>query len=387
VNVLVASHIYPSQAYPSRGTFVHNQALFLQSLCRLEIVAPVPWFPALSGFGRWSAYGRVARSERLDGMEIMHPRYVSFPRRVLFDLAWRFYLLMLRRSVKTVPDIIHAHFAYPDGLAAVEYGRQIGRPVVISVHGYDVRELPKANPRWRVLIHKALTKADAVIASSEDIRRRVLDLGVAAQRIHAIPQGVDCELFRPGQRRSVAAGGCWRLLYVGRFDKRKGLGVLLEAVAHLQAAGQDVCLTMVGGDPVSGEAGPFRRQAEWLGIQDRAEFVDAVPWQEVTKYMAETDIFVLPSYYDSFGIVLIEAMACGKPVVATRCGGPNNIVEPGTGVLVEVGDSGALAQGIQQVINQYDQYSPEVIRGLVEERYDYRQVARGIKAVYDSLVV
>ena len=142
---------------------------------------------------------------------------------------------------------------------------------------------------------------------------------------------------------------------------------------------------MVGGDVLSGEADRFKRQAEALGIQDEVKFVDAVPWQEMTEYMAATDIFVLPSYYDSFGIVLIEAMACGKPVVATRCGGPNDIVEPGMGELVAVGDAGQLAEGIQRVIDQYDQYSPESIRRRVEARYDYRQVAQNIKAVYDEL--
>lgn len=385
MNVLVASHIYPSRTYPSRGTFVHNQALFLQAFCQLEILAAVPWFPAVSGFGRWSKYGTVEEYENLDGLKIQHPRYLTFPRRVLFDLVWRSYLTMLRRSVAVVPDIIHAHFAYPDGLAAVEYGRQIGRPVVISVHGHDVREIPDANRRWRELVSRALMAADAVIASSADIRLRVRNLGVPEKHIYAIPQGVDCKLFRPTQRRSITGDACWQLLYAGRFDERKGLAVLLDAVAQLKATGQNVCLTMVGGDVLSGEADRFKRQAEALGIQDEVKFVDAVPWQEMTEYMAATDIFVLPSYYDSFGIVLIEAMACGKPVVATRCGGPNDIVEPGMGELVAVGDAGQLAEGIQRVIDQYDQYSPESIRRRIEARYDYRQVAQNIKAVYDGI--
>ena len=382
MKVLVASRLYPSSAYPSRGTFVHEQVRFLNAHCDLEIISPIPYFPPLPGRGRWSAYGRVGQRETLDGLEVRYPRYLSFPRRLFFTGLWRRYLGALRRAGGSVPDLIHAHLAYPDGLAAIEYGRQVNRPVVISVHGHDVREIPDACSEWRALVSRALTGAELVIASSGDVRERVRELGVADDRIRSIPQGVDCSLFR-GADRQPGDGG-WQLLYVGRFDVRKGMGVLLEAMHEVRRERGDVRLRLVGGSPVSGTVDDFREQAR--GLEDCVEFVDEKSHEDIPALMAAADVFVLPSFYDSFGIVLIEAMACGLPVVATRCGGPEDIVEEGMGMLVGVGDARALARGILTVLNEYEGFDRAEIRRRIEAQYDYRGVAERIYGVYEEVL-
>jgi glycosyltransferase involved in cell wall biosynthesis len=385
VNVLLTSRLYPSSAYPERGTFVHNQAHFLAELCQLEIIVPTPFFPSLPGFGRWSAVARVGKREMLDGLAVSFPRYLSLPRRVLFTRAWRFYLRALKRGHMRHPDLIHAHLAYPDGRAAVEYGRQLGVPVIISVHGHDVREIPLANERWRTLVAEALQQADAVIASSRDVRERVLALGVKNERLHDIPQGVDCRRFVPATERTPGAGG-WRLLYAGRFDPKKGLGVLLEAMHLLCQKRQDITLKLVGGSRMGGSDTVFQKQAAELGLVDRVEFVEAVPWAEIPEIMAAADLFVLPSFYDSFGIVLIEAMACGMPVVSTRCGGPEDIVDAAVGLLAEVGDASSLANAIDDALNRYGRFDREAIRRRAEQQYDYRQVAARVHAVYEGVL-
>ena len=385
MKVLVVSHIYPSSAFRSRGTFVHNQVRFLRSHAEVEVLVPIPWAPPLPGSSRWSTYSRVGAAECLDGVEVRYPRILSLPRRFLFARAWRSYLAALERSVSRVPDLVHAHWAYPDGYAAVQYGRRVGRPVVISVHGIDVGEIAEAKPQWRQRVADALAGAARVIVSSQDIRRRVLDLGVAAERVHFIPQGVDCEVFRPQERRTPGAGG-WRLLYVGRFDVRKGLGVLLEAMVPLRARLGDVALKLIGGTPVSGAATDFARQARSLGIAERVEFVDEQPEIEIARAMAAADLLVLPSFYDSFGVVLIEAMACGLPVVSTRCGGPNDIVVPEVGRLVEPGDPVGLANAIADTLEGYARYDPAAIRERARSLYDYRQLAQRISDVYREIL-
>ena len=108
----------------------------------------------------------------------------------------RFHLKALHNSVEGVPDIIHAHCAYPDGRTAIEYGLQTGRPVVITVHGSDVKILPKLKSQWRELIAETLTQAAAVIAVSQELRREVVQLGVPADKVRCIPNGVDCSSFR-----------------------------------------------------------------------------------------------------------------------------------------------------------------------------------------------
>ena len=385
MRVLVTSRLYPASSCPGRGTFVHEQVRSLSGLCRIEVVSPTPLSLPVPGFGRWTAYGRVGRSETRDGIEVRYPRYLSLPRRLLFAHAWRFYLAGLERAVRTPPDLVHAHLAYPDGMAAVEYGRRFGCPVVISVHGHDVREIPQANRRWRALVARALAGAGAVIVSSKDVRERVRALGVEEERIHAIPQGVDCGLFKMGRRRA-ATESPWRLLYVGRYDPRKGLDVLLEAMNRLKDHRTDLQLRLVGGSAVSGTAAKYLGKASALGLDDCVEFVDEQPHEAIPRFMAEADLLVLPSYYDSFGIVLAEAMACGLPVVATRCGGPEELVEEHSGRLVPMGDSGALAAGILAVIENHGSYDREAIRARARARWDLEKVATRIRSLYEAVL-
>lgn len=353
--------------------------------CKVQVLAPLPYFPRLPGFGRWSALSRVGQTEERDGLSIRYPRYFSPPRRLLFDRAWRAYLRILNGFERSFsPDLIHAHLAYPDGRAAVEYGARLGLPVVISVHGHDVREIPDANPRWRSLVAEALTRADAVVASSRDVRERVLGLGVDERKVWDIPQGVDCARFTlPSERRAGANG--WRLLYAGRFDPKKGLGVLLDALHLLRQHRRDISLKLVGASADGGMGDVFRQQVARLDMGDCVEFCEAVPWAKMPDIMAEPDVFVLPSFYDSFGIVLIEAMACGVPVVATRCGGPEELVDDATGRLAQVGDASSLAAAIEEVLSRYEDFDPVELRRRAEA-FDYRQIAARTLELYENVL-
>ena len=383
MKVLVVSHLYPSSLSRTSGSFVHNQVRFLRSRCSIRVVSPTPWFPSWPGFGRWSGYGRIERHEVLDEVEVERPPYLVLPRRILFSRNWRSYLAALHRSDTTVPDLIHAHCAYPDGLAAVEYGRRVGRPVVITVHGHDIKILPRANSRWRTLVLQALQGAEMVIAVSREMGLLVERLGVTPDKIRIIPNGVDCHLFKSGSIRSPGMDG-WRLLYVGRFDPAKGIGVLLEAMGHVCKNRRDIQLTLIGGNAATGTGIEFRNQAEKLGIGDCVQFIDEVPWTELPVHMNSADVFVLPSFSEGLPLVLLEAMACGLPVIATRCGGSTEIVEEETGRLVEVADVNGLAEAVEEVTQNHRNFDREVIRRRAEERYDYRIVATSILHAYEA---
>ena len=384
MNLLVLSHLYPNSISRIYGSFVHNQLRFLKDRCRLEVVAPVPWFP-FPGFGLWSAYRNVPRCELQDGIPVRHPRRFALPRRLLFTRLWRFHLQALAGSVEKVPDLIHAHCAYPDGRAAVEYGARIGRPVVITVHGSDIKILPRLHSSWRRLTVEALTRAAAVIAVSQDLRNEALQLGVSPDKVRCIPNGVDCRLFSGTGTRRPGEGG-WRLLYVGRFVEAKGLRVLLDAMASVRLKRPDVSLTLIGGHPATGTAEPFLPQVESLGLSDCVAFKDAVPWEELPRSMAAADLFVLPSFSEGLTTSIVEAMASTLPVVTTRCGGPEEMVDGSAGRLVAVGDAEDLAAGILAVIDGYDGYDREGIRRQAEKRYDYRRVAAQMYELYEEVL-
>ena len=381
MDVLVASHLYPSALSGVSGSFVHNQTRFLAELCQPRVVAPVPWFP-LPGFGRWSRYRGLPTQETLDGIDVRRPAYVTFPRRLWLGRAWPSYLRALESAAPAVPDVIHAHVAYPDGLACIEYGRRVGRPVVVTVHGHDLKDLAVNRSTWRTMVRDALTGADGVIAVSGDLAARARDLGVDDQRLRQIPNGVDCELFRPGTRTPGEGG--WRLIYCGRYDPAKGLDELLQALKGLRAEGRDVHLDLVGGGTTN-LSNDFPEWASQLGVGDHVRFIDEVPWQQMPALLGAADIFVLPSHSEGLPLSLLEAFACGLPVVTTRCGGPEEVVDPSVGRLVEPRDVQGLQRALADSLDDYGSYDRGHIRRNAVEKFDYRAVARSIHAVYDEV--
>ena len=235
------------------------------------------------------------------------------------------------------------------------------------------------------MIVEALTRAAAVIAVSQDLRNETLQLGVSPDKVQCIPNGVDCRLFSGTGTRFPGEGG-WRLLYVGRFVEEKGLRILFEAMAKLRERRSDVSLVLIGGHPATGTAEPFLPQVSSLGLSDCVSFEDAVPWEELPHKMAAADLFVLPSFSEGLTTSIVEAMASSLPVVATRCGGPAELVDGSVGRLVAVGDAEQLAAGILAVIDGYESYDRRGIRRQAEKLYDYRRVAERIHALYQKVL-
>ena len=380
MNVLIASHLYPNLLSRTYGSFVHNQARFLRAHGPVRVVSPTPWFP-LPGLGTWSQYRKMPRQETWDGLEVLRPRYITLPARLLFDRTWRSYLRALEHTGLDAPDLIHAHCAYPDGRAAVEYGRRLGRPVAITAHGYDIKELPGLDPRWRRLVVEALDQARLVIAISQDMEERILALGIDPDKVIRVPNGVDGQLFQGAPARRPGAD-FWHLLYVGRFDPAKGIGVLLQALGRLRRRRTDWKLTLIGGNPFTGTAQTFLRQTAELGLEDCVEFLDELPWSQLPGHMARADLFLLPSFSEGLPLSLLEAMVSGLPVVSTRCGGPVDAVEADSGLLVDVGDVAGLEQAIDDILENYHRYDRTQIRARALERYDYRAVAARLNDLY-----
>ena len=163
------------------------------------------------------------------------------------------------------------------------------------------------------------------------------------------------------------------------------IGVLLDTLHLLRRHRRDISLKLVGASADGGMGDAFRQQVARLDMTDCVEFCDAVPWAEMPEIMAEPDVFVLPSFYDSFGIVLIEAMACGVPVVATRCGGPEELVDDAMGRLAQVGEASSLAAAIEEVLLRYDAFDPAELRRRAET-FDYRQIAARTLELYENVL-
>jgi glycosyltransferase involved in cell wall biosynthesis len=236
----------------------------------------------------------------------------------------------LARRVRAArkPDVVYAHFLVPSGLIAT----QVDAPLVVTAHGRDVRNVGSI-PGIARLTRRVVTKASAVIAVSEYLRGELeAKLPEARDKTVVVDSGVDLERFSPGiatQHRLESPA----FLCVGSLTERKNVVRLTDAFARLGTGS----LTFVGD-------GPLRPELEGRA---RVRVVGRVPHDEIPSWMAAADVVCQPSIIEPLGQSLLEAMACGRSVVATRIGGPPEFVPPEAGVLVDPTDLDALARALR----------------------------------------
>jgi D-inositol-3-phosphate glycosyltransferase len=266
-------------------------------------------------------------------------------------------------------DLVHAHY-WLSGVAALALRARWAVPVVQMFHTLGrlknsaARAATDLEPDVRIEEEERLVACVDRLVAASGVERAHLRRDYAArdESIAVIPCGVDTDLFVPGERVAARAAlgldGRPLVLYVGRMAPVKGLDTLLEAAARLRRRARDVRLLIVGGEtdePLDGHEASLRRHRARLGLDDTVEFVGAQTQERLRTYYVAADVTVLPSYYESFGMVALEAMACGSPVIASRVGGLTTTVRDGvTGFLVPEGDAAALAERIAGVIADPD---------------------------------
>jgi D-inositol-3-phosphate glycosyltransferase len=267
-------------------------------------------------------------------------------------------------------DLVHAHY-WLSGVVGLALRERWGVPVLQMFHTLGrfkngaARRLSELEPSVRLDEECRIVRAvDGLVAASVVERRALVDL-YGADPTHAavIPCGVDTDLFHPGSRDEararIGAGNEPLLLYVGRIAPIKGLETLLDALARVRRGSlTGARLLIVGGEadePADGHEADIRRRVDALGLRDVVRFVGAQRQEVLRDYYVAADVAVLPSYYESFGMVALEAMACGTPVIASRVGGLATTVRDGvTGFLVPDGDAAALAEQLGAVAGDAD---------------------------------
>jgi glycosyltransferase involved in cell wall biosynthesis len=358
MRVLVLSNVYPNPKRPAFGIFIHERMRRVARHADLRVVAPIPWFPANAAIRGPHVAGLPAVEER-DGVCVLHPRFFCIPRVAkwldggLYAASLAPVLVGLRRRFPF--DVVDAHFAYPDGVAAVLLGGLFSVPVVITLRGSIVRL--SGYPLHRPQLRFALRRAQRVIAVSRSLKAVAVGLGIPPDKIRVIPNGVDALRFRPLDRHRARAAcqlppGRRVLLSVGGVYAGKGHHLALQAVASLRARHPDLLYVMVGGEPAGdGYAARLRRDVAAAGLSDHVRFAGPRSPDELPLWYAAADLFCLATRSEGWANVLLESIACGVPVVTTRVGGNAEIVRDGLdGYLVPHGDVVALAGAIERAL-------------------------------------
>jgi teichuronic acid biosynthesis glycosyltransferase TuaC len=344
--------LYPNRAFPIRGVFVRERlrAVLRQRGGQAMVVAPAPWFPWRRGFGSWSRWATVPARELDDGLRVFHPRYPYIPKLgiLVHPLLVQLGVERLVRRLAPQAALIDAHFLYPDGVAAVRLGRQLNLPVVLTARGSDVNLLLQwAAPRaW---IRAALWQAAAVTTVSEDLRRRLASAtGFPAEQIEVIPNGVDRSRFSPADQDAArkrlglpAAGRI--LLTVGNLVPGKRFDLLLGALALLEPARRPL-LVCVGEGP---DRAALEQRARADGLAAQVRFVGAQPHTSLPDWYRAADVVALATDREGLPNVLLEAIGCGRPVIASRVGGVPELVDDEVGIVVEDNSPAAFAQALE----------------------------------------
>lgn len=386
IKILLFSSLFPHAGEPTLGIFVANRLkqLLQHEHVKATVVAPVPWFPFKGEI--WGSYGRAAKAENremIDDVEVYHPRFIALPKVGMRTNPF-FIRLAAERMVRELLDqgrtfdLIDSHYLYPDGVAAAYLSKKFKLPLIMTARGSDVTQIGLIEgPRKQIL--KASEQASHLITVSNNLRRDLIGMGVPAAKITTLRNGVDLDRFketkRSEMRKDLATGNI--MLFAGWLIPRKRLDIVLEVTACLK----DITTVIVGSGP---QETHIRKEIERLGIDERVILCGQVKPEHMPPYFSAADVLLLPSDREGWANVLLEALACGTPVVTRAIGGaPDLITEEVAGRVVDSEKPELLAEAVEDVLRQ--SYERSKVRAFAEN-YDWRETSRGQKEIFENAV-
>lgn len=362
-HIVVLSSLFPNSLQPMAGLFVRERMFRVAEQLPLAVVAPVPWFPFQSLIRRIRPGFRPGApgTEIQKDITVFHPRFFSVPGAfksldgLLMALGCLPRMLQLKRQHRL--DIIDAHFAYPDGYAATLLGRWLHVPVTITMRGTETRHV--TDPGLRPRVHAALSRASRIFSVSDSLRQVALSCGITAAKLQVVGNGVDIAKFSP-QPQSSARGSLGIplqskvIVTVGGLVERKGFHRVIAAMPQLLKQFPNLTYLIIGGPSPEGDwTKQLQQLVSDLQLEDAVKFLGPMAAEKLSQPLSAADVFVLSSRNEGWANVLLEAMACGLPVVATDVGGNREVVSrPDLGVVVPFDDHEALVNAITQSLEK-----------------------------------
>lgn len=365
MKILLVASWFPDAASPFAGVFIAEQARALAAHHDVTVVAPVALPLGTTPFRQQSeqdAYRLIRLG--VPARNLLH--HLDYARAIISEIR------------RAECDIVHAHVTLPAGFAAVLAARWTRRPVVITEHRGPFAALMES-PRDRLKVRFALERADQVIAVSSFLADQIRQHGIS-RPITVVPNVVDTARFSSAPSRHKQ-GQPYKLLFAGILrDHNKNLPLLLHALKRLSMSGT-YQLTVVGDGEVRSECELLSLA---LGIREQCRFLGALDPSRLSEELADCDVFVLPSRTETFGVVAAEALSVGRPVVATRCGGPEDFITNEVGALVAGDDADAMAMAIDHVCSNLSNYEPDVLSEYARQRFGFEKIASRLTEIYRS---
>ena len=335
MHVLTFTSLFPNGEQPNFGVFVKHRAVALaqSSDVNVRVVAPLPYFPKQLNFGfipaHWRRMAAMPEHEEIAGLPTAHPRYFNPPKVGMKQYArWMAngaLAVVKRLHAAQSIDLIDAHYVYPDGAAAMRIGQALNIPVSISARGTDIN-LFATMPLIRPQIQTALHAAQAIVAVSAALKLRMVELGIPAEKIAVIRNGIEQNVFyrrdQQAARQQLGLSLDAKLIVtVSALVPLKGIDRLIDALALMQQP--NTHLLIIGQGP---ERAALQARVAAHGLTERITLVGAKPQAELGAWYSAADLFCLASHREGCPNVVVEALACGTPVVASDVGGISELV-------------------------------------------------------------
>lgn len=373
MNILLLTHSYPDINHKWRGVFIQEQ---VKALSIKHDIIVVYFKVDYSHFAPFSKYSFLKKQNgSVTEYEVTINK--SFP--IINQLkylsnTYRFINNEILKQNKI--DIIHSHLSYPAGFLGTIIQKRKKIPNILTEH-------TRIRKYFRSWIHKkcvlyALKNATCIISVSNSLKEEISPF--CHRAINVIHNIVDVDKFElvksnPGSTLNIGFLG-------GMGNNNKGLDLLLKSASLLE---RKDFLLHIGGDGTLLDS--YRKMAKELGIEANCKFYKGILRSDIALFYSGLDIFILPSRYETFGVVLIEAMACGIPVIATKCGGPQEIVIPSTGMLIEKDNPEELAKAISIMAENLGSYNKEAIRSYVKEKFGRSVIINQLSNLYQDVLI
>jgi teichuronic acid biosynthesis glycosyltransferase TuaC len=347
--IAVVTPLFPLRDEPYRGMAIYNTVLELRKLVITEVFCPVAEYP------NWKVLQPskfVYRKPDRDYQPAAVPtHYIGYPALPLLSRplnGWTCAARLLPALRDFRPDLILAYWLYPEGRGALLAGRKLGVPVVGGSRGSDLRLPPDRISHY--LLRRTIRGMQGILTVSEELRLRAIAMGAAPDHVRTIVNGCDQQMFQPldaseaRQRLRLDPDAEW-VVFIGQIKAKKGLPELAEAFIQLAPRRPRLRIAIVG---EGGWRDELEARLSAHGLTGRVRLPGACAPSQVADWMAAADVFCLPSHSEGCPNVVLEALACGRPVVATTVGAIPEFVDESCGILVPPGDATALARCAQR---------------------------------------
>jgi L-malate glycosyltransferase len=372
VRILIITSWYPTAQIPHGGIFVKEQALALSNEHEVTLVAcDVDYSTGTSFF-----QSRLWQSDenRFEEFFLMVGRSIPFYNQLNFLLtaSHKIGTLVKKRQF----DIIHAHVSYPAGVIARRISKETGLPYIITEHASPFESLFRSFFHKYLLI-KSLNQADLVLTVSSSSAANIRPY--LNRDVRVMPNLLSDEKIR---EKAVKQTTEFRIGFLGGLNTdQKGLDILLIAFSKL--SNKTGLKLLIGGDGLLLKH--YQNMSQTLDIEEYCSFLGNIYPDQVQDFMQKLDLFILPSRHETFGIVAVEAMACGVPVIATKCGGPEDFMGQNNGILIPPANPDALHDAMLSVISNKTTFEPSVIRANVIDRFGTARFLEQLNKYYFSI--